>query len=317
MKYAYPQNPTNSVSAIKRYDESSDSSTSQANLERPQDIAVVGETVPLIYCDRKDWGGDLGTNGGVWLSPRLIQLGVRQTDLSMMYLLSQGQVSAISRDKTFWGYSKVGDVEPDSQVCTQYEDVPSCLDLDYDPGGSINWTETITRPGPGPSQGGFTYSTQTSKAVKVTLNFTVDCQVTFSGPIICGADWSYSCTQTTTEVRGTGCSKSILSPGGPTCGQLMNSYSSQGLNVSIIETTYRSYCSSYEMDTEAGGRDRRDTYYATTQGLNRNATLYFTSGVLYDWRVVSETDGTVLQQGQQWLNHGSNTFEVDGLPPDK
>ena len=48
MKYAYPQNPTHAVSAIKRYDESSDSSTSQANLERQQDIAVVGETVPLI-----------------------------------------------------------------------------------------------------------------------------------------------------------------------------------------------------------------------------------------------------------------------------
>ena len=55
----------------------------------------------------------------------------------MMYLLSQGQVSAIDREKTFWGYNKVGDVDPNSQVCTAYEDVPACLDLDYDPGGSI------------------------------------------------------------------------------------------------------------------------------------------------------------------------------------
>ena len=114
MKYAYPQNPTHAVSAIKRYDESADSSTSQANLERPQDIAVVGETVPLIFCERKDWGGELGENGGIWLSPRLVQLGVRQTDLSMMYLLSQGQVSAVDREKTFWGYNKIGDVEPDA-----------------------------------------------------------------------------------------------------------------------------------------------------------------------------------------------------------
>ena len=107
MKYAYPQNPTHAVSAIKRFDESSDSSTSQSNLERAQDIAVVGETVPLIFCERKTWSSALGVNGGVWLSPRLIQLGIRQTDLSMMYLLSQGEVSAISRDKTFWGYNKV------------------------------------------------------------------------------------------------------------------------------------------------------------------------------------------------------------------
>ena len=106
-----------------------------------------------------------------------------------MYLLSQGEVSAISRDKTFWGYNKVGNVDSNSQVCTAYEDVPACLDLDYDPGGSIDWTETITRPGPGPSQGGFTYTTQTDKAVKVTLNFSVSCNVNFSGPIVCGSDY--------------------------------------------------------------------------------------------------------------------------------
>ena len=107
MKYAYPQNPTHAVSAIKRFDESADSSTSQSNLERPQDIAVVGETVPLIFCERKTWSSALGVNGGVWLSPRLIQLGIRQTDLSMMYLLSQGEVSAISRDKTFWDITRL------------------------------------------------------------------------------------------------------------------------------------------------------------------------------------------------------------------
>ena len=52
------------------------------------------------------------------------------------------------------------------------------------------------------------------------------------------------------------------------------------------------------------------------EGLNRNASL-FPTGVLYEWSVVSETDGTVVQEGEQWLNHGANAFEVDGLPPDK
>ena len=92
MKYAYPQDPTHAISAIRRLDESSDSSTSQSNLERAQDIAVVGETVPMIFCRRFNWGGQLGENGGVWVSPRLIQLGIKQFDLNMMYLLSQGRV---------------------------------------------------------------------------------------------------------------------------------------------------------------------------------------------------------------------------------
>jgi hypothetical protein len=317
VKYAYPQNPTHAVSAIKRYDESSDSSTSQANLERAQDIAVVGETVPLIYCDRKDWGGELGVNGGVWLSPRLIQLGVRQTDLSMMYLLSQGQVSAIDRAKTFWGYSKIGDVDPDSEVCTAYEDVPACLDLDYDPGGSINWTEIINRPGPGPSQSGFTYSTQTDKAVKVTLNFSVDCQVTFSGAIVCGADWSNTWSEGWRPDSNRGsCTmggdwlekRKDYAESGASSGDY---YRNKGFNVQVID--------SYERNPRctSDGISYNKTFLVTTAGMNKNAALYFTSGVLYNWSVVSETDGSVLQQGQQWLNHGSNTFEVDGLPPDK
>ena len=312
MKYAYPQNPTGSVTAIKRLDESSDSSTGQSNLERQQDIAVVGETVPLIFCQRRDWGGELGENGGVWLSPRLIQLGIRQTDLNMMYLLSQGEVSPIDRDKTFWGYNKVGDVDTDSEVCTAYEDVPACLDLDYDPGGSINWTETINKPGPGVSANGFTYTTQTSKAVKVTLNFTVDCQVTFSGPIVCGADWSYTWTTTCVVKKG-----SCTTVGGIACswaatgGPLGDDYRSYGLNVRQLAYEEVPDC------TDESGIEGVWTWQATTAGLNRNATVYFTSGVYYDIRVVSETTGDVVSSGQMWINHGANTFEIDGLAPDK
>ena len=133
MKYAYPQDPTHAVSAIRRLDESSDSSTSQSNLERQQDIAVVGETVPMIFCHRFDWGGNLGTNGGVWISPRLIQLGIEQTDLSMMYLLSQGKVTGLKTGNTYWGYNKLKTADSSAQMCYAYESVPSCLDLDYDP----------------------------------------------------------------------------------------------------------------------------------------------------------------------------------------
>jgi hypothetical protein len=317
VKYAYPQNPTHAVSAIKRYDESADSSTSQSNLERPQDIAVVGETVPLIFCERKTWSSALGVNGGVWLSPRLIQLGIRQTDLSMMYLLSQGEVSAISRDKTFWGYNKVGNVDSGSQVCTAYEDVPPCLDLDYDPGGSIDWTETITRPGPSPSSGGFTYTTQTDKAVKVTLNFTVDCNVTFNGTIVCGGDFRYYWYEAwrPDDNRGS-CSmagdryerdRELVEEGG----YVGRDYRAKGFTVLTTETWTEDPCCTSD------GISYNYKFEVTTAGMNKNAQLFFTSGVLYDWRAVSETDGSVVQQGQKWLDHGSNSFQVDGLPPDK
>ena len=159
MKYAYPQDPTHAVSAIRRLDESSDSSTSQSNLERQQDIAVVGETVPMIFCHRFDWGGNLGTNGGVWISPRLIQLGIEQTDLSMMYLLSQGKVTGLKTGNTYWGYNKLKTADSSAQMCYAYESVPSCLDLDYDPGGSLSWTTTQTSGGPSLSSSSGSFST--------------------------------------------------------------------------------------------------------------------------------------------------------------
>ena len=79
MKFAFPQDPTHAVSAMRRIDEAADTNAGQSDLERQQDIAVVGQTVPLIFCNRHEWGTDglgqeLGTNGGLWVSPRLIGL---------------------------------------------------------------------------------------------------------------------------------------------------------------------------------------------------------------------------------------------------
>jgi hypothetical protein len=49
MKFAFPQDPTHAVSAMRRIDEAADTGAGQSNLERQQDIAVVGQTVPLIF----------------------------------------------------------------------------------------------------------------------------------------------------------------------------------------------------------------------------------------------------------------------------
>ena len=117
MRYAYPQDPTHAVSAIRRVDEATDAATQQSDLERKQDIATVGETVPLLFCDRSDFGNQQGVNGGVWVSPMLIQLGIQQDRLSMMYLLSQGEVTGVSKDDVFWGYSKLDDKDSSSSFC--------------------------------------------------------------------------------------------------------------------------------------------------------------------------------------------------------
>ena len=102
----------------------------------------------MIFCRRFNWGGQLGENGGVWVSPRLIQLGIKQVDLNMMYLLSQGEIKNLKVDNTYWGYQKLKGVDSSAQMCYAYESVPTCLDLDYDPGGSLSWIETVSRGGP-------------------------------------------------------------------------------------------------------------------------------------------------------------------------
>ena len=95
-------------------------------------------------------------------------------------------------------------------------------------------------------------------------------------------------------------------------GSKASRYRSQGLNVSNYANESFPYCSS-----NGTGEIRKAYWQATTAGLNRNASCTFTSGVEYDWQVVSETTGDVLQSGTKWLDHGTNTFMVDGLPPDK
>ena len=183
MKYAYPQDPTHAVSAIRRYDESSDSSTSQSSLERQQDLAVVGETVPMIFCHRFDWGGELGENGGVWISPRLIQLGIEETSLSMMYSLSQGKVEGLETENTYWGYDKLTVRDPSAQMCYAYEAVPACLDLDYEPGGSLSWTTTQTSGGPNLNGAEGSFSTA-ANCVKLVITFSSIIEVNGSATIV-------------------------------------------------------------------------------------------------------------------------------------
>ena len=76
-----------------------------------------------------------------------------------MYLLSQGKVIGLKTDNTYWGYNKLQQSIRLAQMCYAYESVPSCLDLDYDPGGSLSWTTTQTSGGPSLSGDSGTFTT--------------------------------------------------------------------------------------------------------------------------------------------------------------
>ena len=73
--FVYPQGPSPAISRLKRVDENA-SATEPGSLDSQQQVAVIGETIPLIFGKRAD---DLG---GVWTQPRLIQIGLKDNAFS-------------------------------------------------------------------------------------------------------------------------------------------------------------------------------------------------------------------------------------------
>ena len=165
MKFAFPQDPTHAVSAMRRIDEAADTQSGQSNLERQQDIAVVGQTVPLVFCNRHEWGLDglgqeLGENGGLWISPRLIGLYPRALEANLLFLVSSGEIRGMEMDDVYYGYDKLdtkvsedyiinddGTIEVDEDgmpvyqtvypyFAYAYEAIPPGIDSVYQPGGS-------------------------------------------------------------------------------------------------------------------------------------------------------------------------------------
>nr|BAR30332.1 unnamed protein product [uncultured Mediterranean phage uvMED] len=303
MKYAYPQDPTHAVSAIRRYDESSDSSTSQSSLERQQDIAVVGETVPMIFCHRFNWGGTLGTNGGVWISPRLIQLGVETTNLSMMYLLSQGKVTGLQTANTYWGYQKLTGVDSSAQMCYAYEAVPACLDLDYDPGGSLSWTTTQTSGGPSLSGSGGSFST-TNNVIKLVITFSANIQVSGSGQIVGGYAGSqmfrYGSWMIAPWPQDP---KTITQDDEP-----RNSPNQQ-----YFRDLYNSGSKTYYPPKPGQNAGYTDSLFSFGS-YHRSASWNQTSEVRYNWRVRNQATNQVVKSGQVWIRHGTSSLTISGLP---
>ena len=310
MKYAYPQDPTHAVSAIRRYDESSDSSTSQSALERQQDIAVVGETVPMIFCHRFNWGGRLGTNGGVWISPRLIQLGIEASSLSMMYLLSQGKVTGLKTNNTYWGYSKLKDRDPSAEMCYAYEAVPACLDLDYDPGGSLSWTTTQTTGGPSLTGNGGSFTTA-SNVIKLVVTFASDIRVQGSGQIVSGSNqfavlWNdgYNNIQNLTGITGA------------TELKVYGAYNDPNTDYDELQRGYYTSKLYYECTTttESVQGEFDERHYVEMGALHKSASWNQTTEVRYDWRVRDLSSDQVVKSGEIWLQSGTQSLTISDLP---
>ena len=278
--------------------------------------------MPMIFCHRFDWGGELGENGGVWISPRLIQLGIEETSLSMMYLLSQGKVEGLETENTYWGYDKLTVRDPSAQMCYAYEAVPACLDLDYEPGGSLSWTTTQTSNGPN-LYGDAAFSTA-ADCVKLVITFTSVIEVNGSANIVSG----YSNFATLYEIPyQPTLTIGSLDQGGQT---IVTAGTQQPCTQGLWNQQPTSYGS--KLNTDGGGSNINTGDGGSSSGpgapgtgptdirqyefdkLHLAASWNQPSEVRYDWRVKDAATLQVVKSGTLWIKSGTQSLTIDDLP---
>jgi len=327
MKYAYPQNATGAVNAIKRYDETIDVAEQQNQLDRKQTVASIGETVPMVFCERGDFGNDQGENGGVWMSPKLIQLGVDGQELSMMYLLGQGDLTGVSIDQVYWGYRKLQDADESAVFCTAYEIVPACVDLDYNPGGSIGWSYTRIIEGP-KGEG----KVITEKNVnKITFNWASNIHVAGSGIVVGG--YGDAALIYPAEIRYKpgvcevdywklgyfrGPSKFVPSDV-PTDGSLLPISERWEQKTNEIYASGPTTATSVEFRYgQCGSTDEQHRYtYDMAVKHHKQSSWDQPTEVRLDYSVKRVFNGEVVRTGQVWVKDGATSLTISGLEPDQ
>lgn len=271
MKFAFPQDPTHAVSAMRRIDEAADTQSGQSNLERQQDIAVVGQTVPLVFCNRHEWGLDglgqeLGENGGLWISPKLIGLYPRALEANLLFLVSSGEIRGMEIGNVYYGYEPLEDkvsedyiinddgtieVDADGNPVYQtvypyfayaYEAIPPGIDSVYQPGGSDELHIPNIRPREEFKVNGYNFTTnENCEKLQILIAGDLYSEVTgtFVNPDTRGAQ-SYT-TQTCCQANnvwknhtcgaptpGTPSGYSLTSQSGLSCTSSWNGTSTQG-----------------------------------------------------------------------------------------
>lgn len=200
MKFAFPQDPTHAVSAMRRIDEAADTQSGQSNLERQQDIAVVGQTVPLVFCNRHEWGldglgQDLGENGGLWVSPKLIGLYPKALEANLLFLVSSGEIRGMEIENVYYGYEPLEDkvsedyiINDDGTIVVDengnpvyqtvypyfayaYEAIPPGIDSVYQPGGSDELHIPNIRPREEFKMNGYNFTTnENCEKLQILIN---------------------------------------------------------------------------------------------------------------------------------------------------
>jgi len=185
--YVYPQGPSAPISRLKRVDEQA-SANEATKLDVQQEVAIIGETIPLIFGKRVTYENSDGnevTHGGCWTTPRLIALGLTDGKFSLMYVLTQGRLVNLPIADVKYGGTKLEEIDGNS-LCLAYQQIPDCVDIEYTPGGSLGWESQVISSGPSLSldqseEQLATWTSSTSKCTAITFNFSGEITVSSSG----------------------------------------------------------------------------------------------------------------------------------------
>ena len=279
----YPQDASSAISGVLRQDEKSDAAQ-QSDLASKQLLGTIGETIPLAFALRRN---DVG---GAWVSPHLIQLGIKQTDMSLLYVLSQGKVSQPSINNVFYGYTGFNTVK-DGQICAGYQALPPCVSLDYNPGGSTSWDTTISYEGPRlPNAGNVAeFTTRSSKCAKLAFTIGGTCTVSPpSGPYVAENEYLRR-DQTETGWR------------------VLTSYDWKWRKTIWDWQTFQIPVELILNGTQCIGR--------TNTIFDRGIALTFYSEARFNVKVINTQTGAVAYTNSIWVPNGGTTLTIDGLPP--
>ena len=284
MNKVYPQDASAAISGVLRQDEKSDAAQ-QSDLAAKQLLGTIGETIPLAFALRRN------DKGGTWVSPHLIQLGIRQTDISMLYVLSQGRVSQPAIGNVFYGYTGFSSIR-DGQICAGYQALPPCVSLDYNPGGSTSWDTTISYGGPSLPSAGNTSQFVTRSSACVRLAFTLNGSCVVTPP-------SGNYVAESRELFASGQSAygwPVIGPYDFPYRRTIWTWQDYGIPVELV----------------VGGTQciaRTDTIFG------RSVSVSVRSEARFSIDVHNAATGALVYSNSFWVPDGGTTFTVENLPP--
>ena len=318
--YVYPQGPTAAVTRLKRIDEAA-SANEPTKLDTEQQVAIIGETIPLIFCKRTE-----DAKGGVWAQPRLIALGLENNVFSLLYVLTQGRIDDVPIADVKYGQTALSRIESNA-LCVAYQQIPDCGDIDQQPGGNLGWTDTVTSTGPALSMNTGQLDGQGNPTVHRWTSTTDRCTgiaFTFQGLITVSGSGSYiqeqivnlnqgqftlwpSCDFNVKGVYSTEDYEQIV-PGDPyyTQGSWPRMPDLQALTGGEIQPL-----SNYADKEYYGGK-----WFGTTQLLSRTISWTALSERTWTYRVIN-VDGDVVFTSSVTTKGAGDTEVISNLAPSK